>query len=492
VDRVYWPASFEVLETWFVVFPHNDVLIKVTPFLYYLLTGASAYAIARILGLHQILSASVAIFYLFTPSLAIQATACKNDVGISALFLLSIAILLNLLIKDRNSFQIYPYKRRQLMILAMAQCLGVGIKPYIIFIAPAPGLIGLAIVVKHRLWRDITGKFHFRRYVTKSKIPICVFLILSCLFLGSYWYVRNLLVFDNPFHPTDFRLFGRLISGTGSAVQFGPGQRGSASLESLWENLHSLITDKILDQHGPFNSSLGDMAGWGWFNFSCGLSALVYAFIFVARLRLIIIAFVISLLSLFAFVSVDPWYMRFTLWFPIVFALSFVFLISNINHKWIRIALFTLAIFCTLLNWISVLNVGEVSVEDFKRMMNLPVLERSTAELTHHYEGVYKKTLQIVPEDETIGFCFPNNGWAYPLYDSDFSRDLKYVPILDAQFIEFMKRNNIRYLFIERITPEQMDIIQNAVQTGKLVKIEEFLYALKKNQLNHRFDGYGN
>ena len=122
----------------------------------------------------------------------------------------------------------------------------------------------------------------------------------------------------------------------------------------------------------------------------------------------------------------------------------------------------------------------EISVDDLKRMMQLPALERSTAELTHHYEGAYKKTLQIVPEDEVIGFCFPNNGWAYPLYDSDLSRQLKYIPIDDLTFIQAMNRQNIKYLFIERLTPEQIQLIQQAVQQGHLRKIEEFLYALEQ------------
>ncbi|MFC1713921.1 hypothetical protein ACFL6S_09640 [Candidatus Poribacteria bacterium] len=478
VGRIYWPANFEVLEAWFVVFLHNDLLVKVAPFLAYLVAGASAYAIARVLNLNRILSASVAIFYLFTPSLAVQATACKNDVSIAAVYLLMIAILLDLLRNGRR--ESFPLKR-QLLILTMAFCLGIGTKPYIVFIAPALILIGLAAVRKHRLLKDIRGVFRFDRRPSIARTVLCICLILGSALLGSYWFIRNYVVFDNPLHPTDFRIAGHLVFGTGDAVQFGPGQRGSASLESLWENSRSLVTDKIFDQHGAFDSSLSNITGWGWFVFVCGLPALVYALIFVRELRLLIISFIISLLGLFTFVSVDPWYMRFTLWFPIVFALSFAFLLSNLSYRWLKAPLIILALSCTMLNWIGVLNVREISVDDFRRMMQLPALERSTAELTHHYEGAYTKTLQIVPEDETIGFCFPNNGWAYPLYDSDLSRNLKYVPVEDLQFTQFMKQQNIRYLFIERLTPEQTQLIQQAVQEGPLRKIEEFLYALEQS-----------
>ena len=36
VGRLYWPATFEVLEAWFAVFLHHDLLVKVGPFLFYL------------------------------------------------------------------------------------------------------------------------------------------------------------------------------------------------------------------------------------------------------------------------------------------------------------------------------------------------------------------------------------------------------------------------------------------------------------------------
>ena len=469
VDRLYWPATFEILETWFVVFLHNDLLIKVGPFLFYLVAGMSAYAIARVLNLNRKLSVLAAIIYLYTPSLAIQATACKNDIGIAAIYLLSVALLLDIL---KNGYRSY----RHILIIIMTQLIGIGTKPYMAFIAVAPILIAIFVIIKHRF----KGTFHLDGKPPLSIIILCIILILGSGLLGFYWYIRNAVVFNNPFHPTDFRIAGRLIFGTGDAVQFGPGQRGSASLESLWKNTWSLVADKIFDQKSAFNSSLGNISGWGWFNFAIGLSAMVYGLIFIKYLRLLIVSFILALLSLFTFITVDPWYMRFTLWFPVVFALSFSFLLSNLNYRWLRGIFMFFGVSCLILNWIAMLNVGEISIENFKRMRELPPLRRSTAELTPHYAGAFKKTLQIVPKDKIIGFCFPNNGWAYPLYDSDFSRHLKYIPIKDMEFVNFMKQQNIKYLFIERITTEQTELINKAVEGGLMMKIEEFLYALQE------------
>ncbi len=245
-------------------------------------------------------------------------------------------------------------------------------------------------------------------------------------------------------------------------------------------NFHSLITERIFDKSGEFSSHLSNMSGWGWFNFSCGFSALAYALIFSRKSRLLIISFLISLLGLFTFVTHDPWYMRFTLWFPVVFALSFAFLISNLNLRWLKGIFWTLAFVCIMLNWIAVLNVGEISLDDFKRVMQIPPLQRSTAELTHHYDGAFKKALQIVPKDETIGFVFPIMVGHILFMILTIRVILCMCPLKVRILPHSMKQNNINYLFIERITPEQAKLIQIATENKKLKKLEEFLYVLEK------------
>ena len=477
VGRVYWPANFEVLEAWFAVFLHHDILVTVVPFLYYLVAGASAYAIARVLGLGRTLSATAATLYLFTPSLAIQATACKNDIAIAAVYLLAIAVLLDLLRNvghgDRRAL------RRRIAVVGMALCLGLGTKPYLAVIFPAPLLIGLLAVLKQRSRGYRLFKFEARR--PASTALLCVFLILACALLGFYWYGRNWVLFDNPFFPTNFRIGDHLVFGSEEVPGFQQGQRGSASIRGLWRNLYALVTDRILDHHRPFTPPLANMAGWGWFNFVCGLSALAYALVFVRRLRLLIVSFILSLLGLFAFVTTDPFFMRFTLWFPVVFALSFVSLLSDVSAKWLKKSLLVLAMLCTLLNWVAVLNVGLMSVNDVKRMMQLPALERSTARLLPDKLGRHKTALEIVPEDEVIGFCSSYKGRAYPLYDSDFSRRVNHLCIEDSGFIENMMERDIRYLFVDRMTRKQRQLTGEAVQQGHLRKLAEGLYVLEED-----------
>lgn len=486
VDRVYWPANFEVLESWFAVFFHNDLIIECPSIIYYAMAGASAYAIARTCRLNRTLSSAVMVFYLYTPSVAIQATACKNDIAVAALYLLSVAVLLDLLM---NGYRRELPMDRRLLILIMAVGLGVGIKAYLVFMIPGLLLLGAVALWKlHRhgplpagiespqgpwqslkLWTMKQELFH---------VWVVTLLVSSSLFLGGYWYSRNYVAFGNPFHPTSFRIGDYVITGEMQPEQFGPGQRGSPSLRGLLRNSYSVVTKRIFDTH-PYSSHSHNTSGWGWFNFACGFSAFAYALLFVSRMRLILICFLVSFVGLLCLVSCDPWFMRFTLWFPCSLAVSFGVLVSNVSLGWIRNILLGLAIICTSFNLLGVLNENEITANDFRKMAQLPANQRKTAELSRYYNNGYKQTLETIPLGETIGFCFPNNGCGYPLYDNDFSRYLEYIAVDNIRFLDIMKAKKTRFLFVERLSLLQKQIVQQAVDAGRMIRIQDYLYALK-------------
>jgi len=333
------------------------------------------------------------------------------------------------------------------------------------------------VLIKHQLVREFVrslspGRIHFH-----PRLLITVFLLISSGLLGLYWYIRNWVMFDNPFHPVDFSIFGHLIFGTGNPRGlFGPTQQGHASLSVMWLNLRTFLTDKIFDHRSQMDTNISHMSGWGWFSFVCGLPALFFALLRGKGFRLLSVAFLLSFLSLLACVEPDPWYMRFALWFPALFALSFVALLRYLDSKLLKILIIALAVFCSLLNFVAMLNVGRFSVADFQRMMSTPALERSTANFVHHHGGAYQEALANIPKGETIAYWVSNNDWIYPLYDSDFSRSLIFVPMKDMEFITTMRQHNLKYLFVG--PGGKNELLQKAIQEGILEKIATFLYEL--------------
>lgn len=108
-------------------------------------------------------------------------------------------------------------------------------------------------------------------------------------------------------------------------------------------------------------------------------------------------------------------------------------------------------------------------------MMSTPPLSRSIAKLTQRNGNAYEETLKRVPKDKIIGYNVDDNDWIYPLYDSDLSRHLMYVPIDNMSFINFMKQHRINYLFVGRTGAIQNQLLEKAVQDGFLEKITGYL-----------------
>src|SRR6185295_7331199 len=83
--RSTFPAGFELIEAWWVVFLHHDVLIEMAGVEFLLLAGAAAYAMAIRFGWSPKSASLAAVLFVLTPGLHFQATACMNDGPISAL-----------------------------------------------------------------------------------------------------------------------------------------------------------------------------------------------------------------------------------------------------------------------------------------------------------------------------------------------------------------------------------------------------------------------
>ena len=450
VLRSYWPATFEVFESWFVVFLHNDLLIQLGCVSCYLLAVTSVYAICRGLNFGKHLSAGVALLYAYTPSVAIHATSCKNDMAVAGMYLFAMALLVHLLrVGDSSKF---PLSRR-LLLIAMAFCYGIGTKAYAVFIAPGLILLGIVALAKHRLLKKAILSLHPKNISSTSRSILYTSLVLGSGVLTFYWYVRNYMIFDNPFYPADFKLFGHLIFGSGAPPDPGTSAQSSFSFHSMWQNARNLVTFKILDQFRIY-TDLNRITGWGWFNFACGVSAVIYGLLFDRRVRFIIVCFVISLLSLLGWVFVDDWHGRFLHFFPPVFAIAFGALLICLRIRWATLPLVALAIVCSFFNYLAVLNVGVFSKDDLGRLMALPPLERSLVNANIDYPWVtgsaYRKVLNHVPENEIIGYSLKKNDVIYPLYGSNLSRRLHYLPVSPVSLVDSMNLYGIRYLYFPR------------------------------------------
>ncbi|HLF91873.1 MAG TPA: hypothetical protein VJB14_00280, partial [Planctomycetota bacterium] len=171
--HVSFPAGFELVETWWVVFLRHDVLIEMAGVEFVLLAFVATRALAERLGLDARAAFFAGLLYALVPGFHLSATSCMNDAPAAAGVVALAALLAG---------------RCPLPLLLLAAGLGVGIKPTFGFALPGMALLAW-------LWRREPGA------ATPIPRPIAWGLGTAGLLLGSFWYARNVAWFGNPFHP---------------------------------------------------------------------------------------------------------------------------------------------------------------------------------------------------------------------------------------------------------------------------------------------------
>jgi hypothetical protein len=458
VTRSYWPANFELFQTWFVLFFHHDFLIEVAGLPFYLLAILSVYSSGRSLEFSRNWSASLAVIYALTPSVLMNAVSCKNDIAVAALYLFSLAVMLD--------FRKYRNRVGSHAVVAVASILmAMGTKPYIFFILPGLILIGL--------WCFRSGRIGSKQIIgqNSSFLGVC-FLLTAALILGAYWYVRNYWIFENPFYPVDFRLFGHLVFGDGQ----GGGQQGTFRWESLLRNFLDLAGKKIFDPFGPYDPDLANKSGWGWFVFSCGIPAVIFAIIKRSEFRWLMAGFLLSLAGLFSMVSPDPWNMRFTLWFPAVFALAYGMMTNRIKVKFLRGCLIFLAGGCSALNLLGCIGTGYVytSPSAWQSQAAIPVWER-----TFTSDNI-KPALREIPPSEDLAYFAHGGTRIYPLYGPGYARKIHYLkPHQDMDIVQEMKGMGVRFLLLLDANDTSWILrMDTEVHLGRMRRVADRLYGL--------------
>ncbi len=421
VKRVYWPAGFELLQTWWAVFPHHDAVVEAAGVPFFVMALAAVFILGRNLGLQRLTAAWCSLLFAFTPAFALNATSSKNDIAVAALYLYLAAIWTK------------PVSRRiagrRWLLTFIAACLGIGIKPTMGFIVPGLFFLGMIGLRK----TDI-------RWCRMSAISLWTVAFASAaLLLGSYWYARNWIRFGNPFYPTSVHIIST-AAGTAEGSQ-----QGAFSLASAAANWHMLCTKKIYDLGLPYNPDLPSMTGWGWFVFSCGAGCLLWSIFVNQHFRWAALSFLTSLFLLFGWVTPDLWNMRFAQWFPALAALAFG---VTIQHQKMlpsaRVAMIFIAFVTTALNGLSILGNGYARPEEWIAFMEMPVSQRAL-----RLGGIVKQRSidERIPAGETVLFIAEGDDAFYPLYGPGFTRRIIYPDDKQGGMAASMKRYGARYLY---------------------------------------------
>ncbi|MEO5357673.1 MAG: glycosyltransferase family 39 protein [Nitrospirae bacterium YQR-1] len=219
---VAYPMSAELLFLWPVIFMKNQVFVDSVQFIVALYGIVVTYALARNLNLGIRNSIFSALLCFFVPVTMAQTGCNYIDIITSVFFLTALVILIK-------------YNLHQKAYLAFALGASVGLITSMKYHMIIPAL-GLQVMIMQKM-----KKKHLLIYIA----PVFA--------LTAYWYIRNLIVFHNPFYPLEILKGGIGIYATELSSKIGIFEQLKAKVYFL------LISDIGL---GTFHGGYG-IAFWG-------------------------------------------------------------------------------------------------------------------------------------------------------------------------------------------------------------------------------------
>ena len=266
VGRIWSPGNYEVFAAWFTVFLHHDVVVEAAGLPAYLLACLAVYAIGRTLGLKAAGSLIAALGYASTPALLLATTATKNDPIMAALYLMMLAVGLDLAVRPGAE----PRRNRpgQIVLLAGAWLLALGTKPYILHLTPGLLLAWiLAFVAAGRPagWRSLPKSILTRlRENTDGFRIAAVWVLAAGLLLGTFWYIRNWALTGNPFFPYGVTVGSAEVLPSGGKVAL-------LNLDQFLSNLSDFV-ERFGDKQQRISPDLPYTTGWGWAAYGLGVA----------------------------------------------------------------------------------------------------------------------------------------------------------------------------------------------------------------------------
>lgn len=421
--RASFPAGFELIETWWVIFLHHDALIEMAGIEFLLVGGAAAYALAQEFGWSDRCAFIASLLFILTPGLHLQATSCLNDGAVAALVVAAAALLLA---------RVHP------SLLLIPVGLGAGVKPT--FFYALPGLALIACLSR-------------REPVAPGPSPRAAApLVLGAVVVGVVWYVRNWAFYGNPIHPV-----GSAGMHNASGVTL---QRLGPSFLAFRENLACFIDIRVYDRVTAPDALGAGNFNWGAAAFALGAPAMIPVLRTERLFRRAALGLTISLFSVFALVEMDPWNSRFVLFFAVLPALALACLWER--HRFMAVLCASALVLCVGTTFLPA-GIPRVVLASTARK---PIQERASF------------PPPAVPGDRSPIGCGENVARAYSLYGPDFSRRVVYLrdDTIDS-LLAHLDRENISVFYVSPNRRGNTAMLDEGVRRGRLKPLPEGIWS---------------
>lgn len=452
-----FPKNMELFFLWNIIFLKSDTITDLSQLLFTLTGVLTTYSIAVKLKIRERYALYSSCLFFFTPIMILQSTTNYIDVAVSVLLLTAI----NFLLYENNYFDSGPLTAhgrpdRKIHVLMAGITTGIllgskGSGPLL------AGIISIAIAVqefiKHRRHVYSGDTPGIKSIVRHSVIPYSIYFFLPLILLGSYWYIKNWVLYNNPVYPMEIAVFGKtifnglykgMIDPTPSMIE---NSSSLAGLFYVWmERVEYYLYDSRLSGFGPiwFILFLPSLA----FTLICSIIKKRYNWLFITIL--LIMTFM---------VHPRNWNTRYVIFIVALGAVSFGFVLDYFSkrERVISIIALVLALYTSL-----TANSPCVMPAKIMEFMGLPANERTISSLAPFNIDLNAKqeyghwiwVSNNISEGDTLAYTFEPL-FLSPLWNSGFSSTTAYIKSENYNnWLKMLKDNNVTYVLLRQYSKE--------------------------------------
>src|SRR3989344_3891409 len=426
-----YPKGGEFIQAWSVLLTHSDMLSELSQIPFLLLGVYALYELSTRIGAYKKQARFAAILFVFLPVVLNQLKTTYVDVMLCSLFFAGLAMVVR-----------RKLKRLDFVLIGIIFSLLISLKP--------TGILFVLALIPLLLWNVYKS---YGRVLRSYLWPLL--LVILPAFFGLYWYIKNLLVYGNPIYPFGFKLAGVSIFSGRTFQELAATAVQSTSLPNEYLQRIWFVWTEQKDWFGCLYNYDTNYAGLGPIWFIILVPAVVLSIFFAIKQRNALFAAVtLTIITLFAVYPAN-YYSRYTMFITAIGVMALALTMTHtrwLTNNLIRILCIFLALFIILTNF-ALCNFGPLAVKE-----QIKSLDSSSPERGSHFSifpgrAFVELEKNVQPGDVVVYDSKPF--FIYPLWESDFSNRVVYIPAPDNRYwLKELANISADYVFTTFNSPE--------------------------------------
>jgi hypothetical protein len=423
-----YPKGGEFIQMWSAIIARNDMFTDLTQLPFVALGIYALYNLCVTLGADKKNARFSALLFLFVPVVLNQLKTTYVDVMLCTLFFASMAIIL---------------KKKMLR----ADYILLGITYSLIISIKSTGFLFVLSTLPLLAWTLYSDNVKGHKKPFLNLIKPLPWIIAPTIF-GLYWYIKDFVLYGSPIYPFGFKLLGKSVFPGQTFQDF------AAGAVSQLKDLPSGCTQRIWfvwteqkDWYGCLYNYDTNYAGLGPIWFIILIPAIILCLYYGFKKRNFkLLAVGASIIGLFVIYPTN-YYSRYTMFIISLGIISLSIVLSSLNNKMVPfikafVVLIALSVLAT--NFVLCNFPPRTVTEQLKSVL-------SGSERGAIYSNMPGKAFvfieQTVKPKEVIVYD-SSPYFIYPLWNPDFSNEVKYVPAQNvATWNQGLKDNKAKYVF---------------------------------------------